>query len=85
MDKKLVGKVSHFFSKISVAVIDLVGELKTGDKISIEGANTGVFEQMVSSIQIEHEKVDSAGAGQSIGLKMDGKVREGDSVYKLMG
>jgi len=85
MDKKLVGKVSHFFGKISVAVIDLVGELKSGDRISIEGANTGIVEQIVGSMQIEHQEVQRAGAGQSIGLKVDGRVREGDSVYKLAG
>lgn len=36
MDKKLIGMVSHFYPKISVAVVDLTDALKVGDKISIE-------------------------------------------------
>jgi len=82
MDKKPVGKVTHFFNKISVAVVDLTDELRNGDRISIEGP-AGVVEQVVSSMQINKEPVARAGAGQSIGLKVDARVREGDTVYVL--
>lgn len=82
VEKKLVGKISHYFTKIGVGVIELSDELKVGDRISIEGATTNV-EQKVDSMEIEHEKVQSAGAGQSIGLKVGQRVREGDLVYKL--
>jgi hypothetical protein len=34
-------------------------------------------------MQIEHEDVQRAGAGDAIGLKVDQRVREGDLVYKL--
>lgn len=82
-EKKLVGKVAHYFTKIGVGVIELSDELKLGDRISIEGPTTN-FQQTVSSMQIEHENVQSASAGQSIGLKVDQRVREGDLVYKLV-
>ena len=82
MGKKLVGKIRHFFGKISVAVVDLQDELRNGDRISIEGPS-GVEEQLVESMQIEKEQVESAGRGQSIGLKVGSKVREGDAVYIL--
>jgi len=82
MEKKVVGKVTHYFTKISVAVVELSGELKVGDRISIEGPTTN-FEQTVNSLQIEHKDVKVATAGQAVGLKVDQRVREGDIVYKI--
>lgn len=81
-DKKLVGKVRHYFSNISVAVIDLTANLKVGDEISIEGSSTNVT-QKVDSMQIEHKNVDEAKKGQSIGMKVADRVREGDVVFKM--
>ena len=80
---KEVGRVSHFFTKISVAVIELTSTLSVGDRIVIKGPTTN-FEQPVNSIQIEHENVKTAKAGQSIGLKVDERVRENDTVYKIL-
>ena len=79
---KEVGKVSHFFTNISVAVIELSGKLVVGDKIRIKGATTD-FEQKIASMQIEHEKVEEAKKGQGIGLKVKKPVREHDVVYKV--
>jgi len=79
---KPVGKVSHFFGNISVAVIELSGTLKEGDKIKIKGA-TSDFTQKVASMQIEHDKVEQAKKGQSIGLKIKKHARQNDIVYKL--
>lgn len=76
-----VGRVTHFFSKISVAVIELKAPLAVGDKIAIKGPTTD-FEQVVESMQIEHQNVQKAEAGQSIGLKVAQRVREKDTVYK---
>ena len=78
-----VGKVTHFFSKISVAVVELKAPLSVGDKIRIMGPTTD-FEQTVESMQIEHETVKTAGAGQSIGLRVKEHVRETDRVYKTV-
>jgi len=83
VEKKLVGKVSHYYTKIGVAVVELNDTLKIGDKISIEG-NTTNFEQIVDSMQIEHQDVQEAKAGDSIGLKVIDRVREGDKVYKIL-
>lgn len=82
VEKKPVGKISHYFTKIGVGVIELSDELRVGDQISIEGATTNI-QQTVDSMQIEHENVQSAGVGQSIGLRVKDRVREGDLVYKL--
>jgi len=77
-----IGKVTHYFSRIGVGAITLSGELKLGDKIRIRGATTD-FEQLVESMQIEGKPVERAGAGDSVGLKVKDRVREGDVVYKL--
>lgn len=79
---QLVGRVSHYFTHISVAVIELTSPLKEGDRIRVQGATTN-FEQPVSSMQIEHRPVLSAGPGDSIGLKVRDRVRQGDTVYRL--
>jgi putative protease len=83
MEEREIGKVTHYFTKIGVAVIELTDELKVGDTIHIKGATTD-FQQSVESMQIEHEPVESAGAGQAIGLKVEERVRKGDTVYKLV-
>ena len=76
-----VGHVTHFFLKISVAVIELKAPLAVGDTVHIKGPTTD-FEQIVESMQIEHKNVQRAEAGQSIGLKVAQRVREKDTVYK---
>ena len=76
-----VGKITHFFPKINVAVIELRAPLKVGDTIAVKGPNTD-FEQTVDSMQIEHKNVEVAETGQSIGLKVKERVRETDTVYK---
>jgi len=78
-----VGRVAHFFSKINVAVIELKAPMKVGDTIVFKGPNTD-FEQVVDSMQIEHENLQQAEAGQSIGLKVSQRVRETDKVYKKL-
>ena len=78
-----IGRITHFFTKISVAVIELIAPLAVGDTIMIKGPTTD-FEQPVESMQIEHNNVQRAEAGQSIGLKVAQRVRENDMVYKKL-
>lgn len=78
-----VGNVTHFYDKIGVAIIELDGKLATGDKIKFVRGGEDMFEQEVKSLQIEHEKVDSASKGDVIGLKTDKEVKEGAEVYKV--
>lgn len=83
-EKKLIGKVTHFFSKINVAGIQLSDTLKVGDKISIEGATTN-FEENIDSMQIDNKSVGEAKAGDLIGIKVKDKTRVGDDVYLIAG
>jgi translation elongation factor EF-Tu-like GTPase len=76
-----VGKVSHFFTKINVAVIEVKDTISVGDQIFIKGPTTDI-EQTVDSMEIEHEKVKQVTAGHSVGMKVKGRVRENDIVYK---
>jgi U32 family peptidase len=82
-EKKLIGKITHYYSKIGVAVIELEDELSVGDEISIEGAVTNI-RQKVDSMQVEHENIETAGSGDSVGMKVTDKVRENDQVYKIV-
>ena len=77
-----VGKITHYFAKIGVAVIEVTGSsIKVGDEIHIKG-HTSDFKQKVSSMQIEQDKIEMAEPGQSIGLKVNEPVRANDAVYK---
>ena len=78
-----IGRITHFFTKINVAVIELTMPLAVGDTIVIKGPTTD-FEQPVESMQIEHNNVQRAEAGQSIGLRIAQRVRENDMVYKKL-
>ena len=78
---KLIGKITHYFSHLGVAVIELSDNLNTGDTIRIVGGETD-FTQAVGSMEIEHQKVQTAKSGDSVGLKVEQKVREGYKVYK---
>lgn len=82
MDTK-VGNVTHFYTRLSVAIIELTDELKVGDEIRIKG-HTSDFTQTVASIQVEHQDVPSAKAGDAIGLKAIEHAREGDEVFKIL-
>jgi len=76
-----IGVITHFFSKINVAVVELTLPLSVGDHILIKGPITD-FEQTVDSMQIDRKAIQRAQGGQSIGLKVTQPVREKDVVYK---
>ena len=77
-----IGDISHYYTNIEVAVVELVDKLKLGDEIMVKGAATE-FTQLVESIQIERELVTEADAGDSIGLLVRYRVRAGDQVFRL--
>lgn len=84
MEEKKVGEVIRYFSKINVAAIRLTeGSLRVGDKIHIVGHTTDIT-QMVDSMQIENKNVQEAGPGADIGVKVKDRVREHDSVYRVV-
>jgi len=78
-----IGKVTHYFDKIGVAIVELNADLAVGDKIKFTRGGEDIFEQFVGSIQIEHEKRESAKKGEVIGLKTDKEVKEGAEIFKV--
>ncbi len=82
MPEEIIGKVSDFFAHPVVAGIELTASLKAGDKIHIKGHTTDL-ELVIDSMQIDNVNVSQAKAGDSIGVKVDERVRRGDAVYKV--
>ena len=81
--EKQVGRITHYYSKINVAAVELEDELKVGDTIHVKG-HTSDWIQEVGSMQIEHDAVEKAGPGDVVGLRVDGHAREHDIVYKIV-
>ena len=83
MAESKVGTVVHFFGRICVAAVDLTGDVTVGDEVKFVRDGEVLFEQKICSMQIEHDPVAAARAGQSIGLKTDEKVHEGTELYRV--
>lgn len=81
MDFK-IGKITHYFDKIGVAVIELSDTLLTGDQIKIAG-HGDEFTMTVDSMQVEHEQIKEAHKGQSVGMKTTQPVKPGAEVFKV--
>lgn len=82
MTEEVIGNISDFFAKPVVAGIELTGTLKPGDKLHFKGHTTD-FEQIVESMQIDNVDVKEAKAGDSVGIKVNERVRRGDIIYKV--
>lgn len=82
MPEEKIGEVTHFFTDLSVGIIGLSGKLEVGDEVHIKGSTTD-FKQTIDSMEIDREKIEEAGPGDEIGVKVDERVREGDEVFKV--
>jgi len=82
-EEKPIGKITHYFGKIGVAIIELTDSLKVGDTLHFSGHGAD-FNQTVESMQIEHKSVEEAAKGESVGIKIDQKVKEGTAVFKVV-
>ena len=74
--------MTHYYGKIGVAIVELSGVLRVGDKIKVEGNRTE-FEQAVDSMEADRKPVSEAKKGDVIGLKVREKTNEGATVRKL--
>ena len=84
MSEIQIGKVIHYFDRISVAVLGLTDTIRVGDTIHFHG-HSADFTQAVDSLQIEHNNVTEAKPGQDVALKVAQKVHPHDAVFKVMG
>ena len=82
--KERVGKITHYFDRIGVAVIELEATLSEGEMLSIEREGNA-FEQKAASMQVDRKPVKSAGKGEAIGMKVLQAARPGAEVYRVTG
>ncbi|MGQ0704278.1 MAG: translation elongation factor-like protein [Gemmatimonadales bacterium] len=83
MPEQEIGSVTHYFDHPQVAVITLsAGEIGVGDTLHFRGHTTD-FTEVVNSIEVDHQKIDRARAGQEVAIKVVGRTRRHDKVYKV--
>ncbi len=82
MEWSKVATITHYFDRIGVAAMTLEDDLSVGDWIAFGKGDELLFEQEVTSMQIEHQDIESATRGDAIGMKVKQQVREGVDVYK---
>jgi putative protease len=80
---ELLGKVTHYYDHISVAVLRLERGLKVGEAVHFFGRHTD-FQQVISSMQVEHQAVEEGAAGTEVAVKVKQRVRTGDALYRLI-
>ena len=80
MAGKRVGEVTHYFDRINVAVIKLTSNLSKGDKVHFLGHGSD-FLQDITSMQIEHESIDSAKKGDEVAIKVAKPVKMSTTVF----
>ena len=80
--EKEIGKVTHWYDKLGVAVLDLKGSLKAGDIVKVR-KGTEEFEDTIVSMQVDHKNVSSAKKGDEVAVKFSQKTKEGAVIYKV--
>lgn len=83
MPEQEVGVVTHYFDRPHVAIVKMTAaEIKVGDQIHIKGAHTDLIET-VTSMEVEHRKIEVAKAADEFGLQVADRVRTGDKVFRV--
>ena len=78
-----VGVVTHYFDRPHVAIVKMTADqIRVGDQIHIKGAHTDLTE-LVTSMEVEHQKIEAAKPGDEVGLQVADRVRTGDKVFKV--
>ena len=79
-ESEALGRVTHYYSHLSVAAVSLDAPLKVGDRVHIKGHTTDLV-QAVDSMEVEHGAVDRASPGDDVAMKVTDHVREHDRIY----
>ncbi len=83
MSEELVGTISHYFAKPKVGVVKLTAAIKVGDTLRFSGHDVD-FQQALTSMQLDHVSVAAASSGTAVGIKVEERVREGTTVYRIL-
>ena len=81
-EEKPIGKVTHYFGGISVAIVKFNRTVKVGETVKFKGASTD-FEETIETMQFDHKDIKSAKKNQEVGIKVEEKTLEGDKVYSV--
>ncbi|MBT4135285.1 U32 family peptidase [archaeon] len=82
--KQFIGKISHYYPKINVALLTLNnGPLRIGDEIIILGKTTGIVKSKIKDMEIEHKPIKIARKKETIAIKLP-KCRKNDMLYKVI-
>lgn len=83
--KVYIGKVTNYFTKISVAEIYVEAQyISKGDEILIIGETTGVYEDIIEELRVDLQVVNKAVKGEYFSVKTEELVRRNDKVYKFI-
>lgn len=81
-EKKMIGTVSRFFNKISVAEVKVNSYgINSGDKLLFMGKNTAAEWVDDYQIHLEGKLVDKVDKGNVVGIKVPFKVKPKDKVF----
>lgn len=84
MPEEQVAVIVKFFSKPSVAALEVTnGTIKKGDILRYKGHTTD-FTEEISTMEIDNQVVDEVKVGDLVGVKVKERVRENDKVYKVV-
>jgi hypothetical protein len=83
MSEERIGTISHYFAKRQVGVVKLAADIKAGDTLRFSGHGVD-FQQVVTSIQLDHVSVNAASSGTAVAIKVDERMREGTEVFRIM-
>ena len=83
MTEQLIGTVTHYFKGPGVAVVKVTeGDVGLGEEIHFLGHTTD-FTERVSSMEVDHHKVEHAGVGDDIAIQVVARTRPHDQVFKI--
>jgi putative protease len=77
-----IGKITHYYNHLQVAVLKLNDSLKLGDRIHVLGHSTDLVER-VTSMEVNHHVVVWVKPGEDVAIKVNEPVREHDVVFRV--
>jgi hypothetical protein len=78
-----IGRVTHYYNHLNVAVLRLTDSIKLGDMIHILGHVTD-FTERVTSMEVNHHTVVWVKPGDDVAIRVNEPVREHDIVYRVV-
>ncbi len=78
-----VGRVTHYFDRIRVAVLQLERPLAVGDHVQFVKRGYVLFEQDITSMQVNHQSISAAQAGDEVAVRVIEEVSRNTEVYRV--